>query len=579
MSARRAGRSRAREAGLAPCAGRGSRYGACRRREPEPFQGGMMQQSDRSAEGRWLALPVAGAALAALLAPLLRAPIPLDETRYLQVFRELRAGSWWSLTLNQEPYTEKTPLLFWIGELLHRLGLPADLALRLIPALCVAGTVLVLARLARRSQAPLAPWLLCATVLGLLLTQVLLFDPLLTFGVWGALAAWGAGHDRRAGLWGALAVLAKGPVALLFLLTLGWALAVLRPPDRRGGAERGPGARTWRRGALLLALACLPLAAWALERALLAPESGGALLWDKWGGRIGRGASHARPFWFYLPVLLVGTLPFGPVLLRTGLPPAGTLARRIALASGACLVCLSLIAGKQPHYLLPLMPALALWAGSVLEAEGRAARRALTLGAGLQIGLLIVLLLGVAGFGWGYLDERYGELAQALRSEAGLWVAFGVAAGGLFAAVLAWRGRLQPRLRLFVLCLATCGVLAPLQHGVGRLFLPARLGSLLAASSERPLATYRDFEAGVFNYLGGRLRVAAIDDAPTLAGWWAAHPDGLVVADLRHLDELAGLDFQVALTDRLRGKQKVLLVRQPLTRDGAGAPDAHAPPR
>src|SRR5262245_34563251 len=85
-----------------------------------------------------------------LLAIWLRPPLPVDETRYLEVFRESLRGSPLLLHLGGEPYAEKPPLLFWLARALTWLSLPPDFALRCLPPLACAATVIFVQRLGRR---------------------------------------------------------------------------------------------------------------------------------------------------------------------------------------------------------------------------------------------------------------------------------------------------------------------------------------------------------------------------------------------------------------------------------------------
>ncbi|NOT30604.1 MAG: hypothetical protein HOP15_09185, partial [Planctomycetes bacterium] len=153
---------------------------------------------------------------------LVRPPLPIDETRYLEVFRESLSGSPLLLRLLGEPYAEKTPLLFWIGRTLTWLAIPPEVALRLVPGLASALTVLIVARLGARAGLALAGWVQAALLLPSLAGQFLLFDPLLALVVWGALDAWVRRRDVAFGAWSAGALLAKGPVALLFLIPFLW---------------------------------------------------------------------------------------------------------------------------------------------------------------------------------------------------------------------------------------------------------------------------------------------------------------------------------------------------------------------
>ena len=87
---------------------------------------------------------------------------------------------------------------------------------------------------------------------------------------------------------------------------------------------------------------------------------------------------HAEPFWFFIPGLMLGMLPwtlllapFAKYLMRR----SGALARRrsaslgfLLLASLWCLLFFSLGGCKRPSYILPAMPPLALALGCYVDA-------------------------------------------------------------------------------------------------------------------------------------------------------------------------------------------------------------------
>lgn len=167
-----------------------------------------------------------------------------------------------------------------------------------------------------------------------------------------------------------LAVLTKGPVAVVLLaitlLLFGWLQADI------GGL--------WRRlrplrGLALTALVSLP---WYL----LALHSEGRPFWDSFFGyhNLQRFTEvvnrHLQPWWFFLPVMLVASLPVSPLLL-VGLaraigplrrswcptlpqPPAASLARFAACWLLAVLLFFTAAATKLPSYWLPATPAVAL---------------------------------------------------------------------------------------------------------------------------------------------------------------------------------------------------------------------------
>ncbi|HEX7831252.1 MAG TPA: hypothetical protein VF787_16465, partial [Thermoanaerobaculia bacterium] len=67
---------------------------------------------------RTAAIAVAIVLLTVVLSPIQRELYVGDETKYSQVVREMRAGSFFLPTLEGSPFTHKPPLHFWMMDLL-----------------------------------------------------------------------------------------------------------------------------------------------------------------------------------------------------------------------------------------------------------------------------------------------------------------------------------------------------------------------------------------------------------------------------------------------------------------------------
>jgi len=510
-----------------------------------------------------------------------RPPLPVDETRYLEVFRESLAGNPLLLRLCGEPYAEKPPLLFWLARLLTELGLPSDLALRSVPVLATALGVWFAARVGRRAGLELAGWMQAALLLPLLAGELLIFDPLLACALWGAVLAWTSGRERAFTLATAAALLAKGPVAFLFLVPFLWSAAPLRT-GRTGQAGRpghtgpaaGPGLR---RTLALSALALVPLAAWALAAARIGgPEFARALLWDRWAGRVVDSFAHRRALWFYAPVLLVGALPATLVLLgRPSFDVRGgeVWARRLAWSVAGLVVAFTLFSGKQAHYMVPLAPALALLAARAVERPGPARGR-LELGLALELGLL-VLFLSAAAFGLGALDDLDTITGPAGRA----FVAHGarptlLAGAAVAALALGWtlRARTSPAGRLATAVLGAGGALLALHLAAGRLFYPHTLATALAAEPARPMAFLGTSHQGLVELLTTPRPLAKVDDEEALLAWATAHPDGLMWVDPAKLESELPAEFELVAEDVVhRCAVHLLRPRAPRTASTAGS--------
>ena len=191
-----------------------------------------------------------------------------------------------------------------------------------------------------------------------------------------------------------LAVLAKGPVAVV-LSAITLALFAWRQAD---GARLLARLKPWP-GLLITALVALP---W--YGAVLWVE--GQPFWDSFFGYhnlqrfTGVVNNHLQPWWFFLPVLVVASLPFTPLLLqglvaslrcrRASLPPEQSLQLFAACWLLAVLGFFTLAATKLPSYWIPATPAAALLVA--LAAQTRPPRWARL----ATLGLVVVLALGLA---------------------------------------------------------------------------------------------------------------------------------------------------------------------------------------
>lgn len=478
-------------------------------------------------------------ALAALTLILLRPLLPVDETRYVAAAWEMWiGGSPWVPHLNGAIYGHKPPLLFWLINLVWAVGGVSEASARLIgPAFgmaSVALTGLLALRLwpGRPDRAGAAALILAVSPVWLLFGSTTMFDAMLTCATLLAmLALWQASRRPRSAAWlalgaaVALGVYAKGPVILLHVLP-----AALTMPLWAGGGR--PAARDWGRGLLLALLAALVLLGLWLVPALIlgGPEYRTEVLWRQSGGRMVASFAHRQPWWFFLALLPLVLWPFG--WTRAGLAALhprrlwsdpGT--RLAALWALPAFVAFSLISGKQTHYLLPEMPALALLLSGGLPAR-RWRRRDLWLALPL-----FAALCGLAAAAAGLIPALDG-LADALpgRRPLPFW-SLALGAAVMLAGTAAFL-----RLRAAPVALAAL----PLSLMIG---LHLALSPLLFASHDltalgRAVAPFDTAGIAVTDgtyhaqlNFAGRLRnpVARVTDPAAIAAWRQAHPDGLLL--------------------------------------------------
>ncbi|MFN7962586.1 MAG: glycosyltransferase family 39 protein [Thermoanaerobaculia bacterium] len=468
--------------------------------------------------------------------------MPVDETRYVSVAWEMwQRGSFLVPYLNGVPYSHKPPLLFWLIQLGWWLFGVNSWWPRLLPSLFALANLALTASLASRLFGPargereLAPLVLSGFFLWTFFTTTLTFDMMVAFFTLVVMAGlWQATHGRAAAGFALVAVglglgiLAKGPVLLLLTLP-----ALLSAPWWLSRAPEGGWGRYWL-GALAALLGAVVIAlAWAWP----AGQAGGevyrrAIFLSQTTDRLVSAEAHRQPFWFYLAILPAALFPFffWPRFWR-GLAALDRRDSGVRLALVWALVPLllfTLISSKQPHYLLPLLPAVALLAARTFSAEPREGPLAdvaapFVVLAGLGVVLAILPWAGAIGLpGASRLPSWLGEMGPGV---------------GLALLVLAAVGHGYRRVRLPLVPIAAS--LSPI------LFVALHFGVIAIATPAydvEPLArSLSSFEqqGRVVGHLGpyhnqfhfaGRLRRPfEVVESREGAAWLASHPDGVLV--------------------------------------------------
>jgi 4-amino-4-deoxy-L-arabinose transferase-like glycosyltransferase len=290
---------------------------------------------------------------------------------------------------NDEPRLRKTPLPYWMAAGVAQLtGRLDEWSARLPSALAALGTVLILAALLDRwcdRMTALFGAAILATTLGFLtLARTALADMPLTLFITASLAALWMGVERNgwrrfawftlAGAAAGLATLTKGPVPLIilpapYLVAAGVIAARLvrpRRPEETGRAEWG-----WTLGGAAVATVVFLAIAlpWPAYVALRVPHA--MAIWH--AESVGRAAGELgreEPPWFYflrLPILLAPwtLFFFCGLALAIGRARRALQDRPWLFFVGAWLLgplgAFSLAAGKQEHYILPILPAAAVY--------------------------------------------------------------------------------------------------------------------------------------------------------------------------------------------------------------------------
>ena len=319
-----------------------------------------------------------------------------DEPRYASIAREMaESGEWVTPRLAGEPWFEKPALLYWLGAVSITLGIDEDRATRLPAALISVAFLFFFHRITRRRfGSPTAEYavLILATSVGwTAFSQIGVFDLPLAASLAAALLVllpWVEKSDpstRRALPWfGALlgvSVLAKGlvgPALAVFAL-----LPVCRDHGFGSVARDLARPRAW-----------LPFLAIAAPWYVLCYAQNGSIfieefVWRHHFERFTDGTlQHVQPFWFYVPVLALGVLPWTP--LAFGRPAASLRGDpRVRFLLFWCLgtfLLFSISTNKLPGYVLPMFPPLAILAA--LQLADRRPRRGVLVAAALSLALL-----------------------------------------------------------------------------------------------------------------------------------------------------------------------------------------------
>ncbi len=408
-------------------------------------------------------------------------------------------GDWLIPQVNGLPRYDKPPLVYWAMALIYALPGQAGWdplgtwAARLPSALaCVAVMLALTHTLLRWPQARRSP---AITALGAALAFALspltliwgriavsdaLFSGCLAMGLlllWGSYAGDGRQWWTGWGLLG-LAVLTKGPVALvLAALTLG-AFAWMQR-DWHGLTRRIRPLR----GLVLAALVALPWYGLALMRE-------GEPFWRSFFGyhNLQRFTSvvnnHQAPWWFFVLMLVLASLPATPLLLLglvrglRGPAPAApqSLQRFAACWLLAVLLFFTLAATKLPSYWLPATPAAGLLIALAAQRGARITWR-------LMLGLTLLLALGLASAPlWvpTIITPEMPTMPAALLASGRLRVAAACFAIAAAAGLAGWRQGTPA---------ALLAVQLPLAAFVPLVLLPlAALGDRLRAEPVRRLA-------------------------------------------------------------------------------------------
>jgi 4-amino-4-deoxy-L-arabinose transferase-like glycosyltransferase len=312
---------------------------------------------------------------------------PVDETRYLSVAWEMRLYDSFIVPIqNALPYSHKPPFLFWLFNLDWFLFGVNEVTLRLIPLLFSLLNITIVYKISLKlwnegKIAHYAAIILSSTLSYLLWSALIMFDIVLTFwvllAIYGLLSASGKQSIKSWLLIGIAiggGILTKGPVVFVYFLPV-VILSFLWVPKENFSM------RWYAWFAFSLAVGVAVVFMWLIPAAMTGGESyREAILWGQTVNRVANSFAHQRPFWWYIPWLLALLLPW--ILLTPVWRGCSRLTnerggRFLVIWIAPALIVLSLISGKQVHYLIPMLPPFSLLMAknlSAWESSGKTVR-------------------------------------------------------------------------------------------------------------------------------------------------------------------------------------------------------------
>ena len=342
----------------------------------------------------------------------LRPMLDPDEGRYAEIPREMLAsGDWITPRFDGLKYFEKPPLQYWATAAVYSVAGVSEWSSRLWSAgLAFACLALVFAWTARLYGLPAGLASLTALAVSPyfgIVGHLNLLDAGFTFWLSGAVFAFTlaqasavqSASERRWMLlaWGAaaLAVLSKG-IVVGVLAGTGLVVYTLIERDTL----------TWRRLHPLpgLALFLLLAAPWFIVVSLRNPSFPGFFFVHEHFTRF-LTTVHQRvePWWYFLPLLLLGALPWALPLVRAcraawSADPPGTTAgfkplKFLAVYAAVTLVFFSASGSKLAPYILPMFPVLAAITAAFVADHLRFTRRAARMVGALVVFLAVGLLI------------------------------------------------------------------------------------------------------------------------------------------------------------------------------------------
>jgi 4-amino-4-deoxy-L-arabinose transferase-like glycosyltransferase len=439
-----------------------------------------------------------------------------DEAFYAEAAREMQErGDWLTPYYNYETRFQKPVLYYWFIGATYAVAGIGEAQARLWAALAGIGLSLVTAAAGRRwrdEETALLAGAIVATCFGYFSIGRLSLPDLplaffITLTTYATLVGTLDAHPHAvrwlalAGASAGGAFLTKGPVGLIvpaLVILPAWALEWRRLNVPARGVLAG--------GALAAVIGLPWYAFMYLEHGTAYLDS--FFLGDNFERFATSRFNDPRPVWFYLPIVIGGMMPWTP-LAASAVPPVrawaarrltpSPLVWRLILWAGCPLLFFTASIGKQPRYILPILPPLALLLAIAIR------RRVVERGEGRDA--LLQVPAGVVAFLLFTLAALIYRARPLIVMVPTMFVLAAVVTI-IVAALLALAAALAPRSRMVPAAIAIAGamVLGGLQYGLspaGR--DPVQDMAALVAKHRRgdeTIATYRVFVRNLLFYTG-----------------------------------------------------------------------------
>lgn len=492
-------------------------------------------------------------AMVATVAIASRPILPIDETRYVGVAWEAYArGDLLVSHLNGNTYAHKPPLLFWLINLVWSVFGVSELGARVVAPvigiLCLPLVYWLGLKLWPEDHrtAKWAPLVLASFSVWLLFSPLTMFDSLLTLTV--LMAICGLVRVRMGGTWSGwflvglgmgLGILSKGPVVFVHTLPIAllgawWARDfAVKNPNGDDSQVKISWTRWYLGTAVAMVLAGTIGLGWAIPSALLGgPEYANELLWGQTAGRVTKSFSHRHPFYWYAPILPMCLLPW----LFTGTLWRGLKqtqidwgVRLLICWIAAPLTLLSFVSGKQVHYLMPILPAFAIFIARSLSSVHLTIKNRDTIA--IASGTILVGCLPLL------LNSSQWSIDLGLSGIIPNWFVPALILNGLAIYLICRRS--VERLVMGLSSITAFSISLMVAAGAFHFWNGFSVQNLASyfRQSDAPIVWYGEYHDQL-NFAGRMSTIDAALTAPELFEWMARNPDSIVVTRLTSTGDL-----------------------------------------